>query len=405
MEAFTALRVRPFRHLAAAYSVNELGNWIGDVALAILVFDRTGSPLATAVLFVALRFLPAVLAPLLTTRVEVLPPRAVLPALYIGEGIVFGAIALLARRFSLPAILVLAALDGMFAIAARALLRGVTATVLDPPKLLRQGNAVINLGVTLGAAVGPAAAGALVATAGAGAALALDAVSFALVALILAAAPGLRLETERHIGMLGRLRAGLLAAWTRPSARRLLLGTAGALLFGAAVIPIEVVFAKRTLGSGDYGYGLLIAAWGVGMLVGGSAFAAASRVRLALVVSSGIGFIAAGYAGLAGSPNLPVACAFSAIGGLGNGLWWIAMVTSLQQEIPMKSQSAVMALLESINQVMPGLGYILGGVVTALSSPRLAYALAAAGVVLVLAAQTVRPVETTRDKSSPSDAT
>jgi MFS family permease len=405
VEALAALRVRAFRHLAAAYTVNEFGNWIGDVALAILVFDRTGSPLATATLFLALRFAPALLAPLLTTRVEVFRPRTILPVLYLGEAIVFGAIALVARSFSLPAVLALAALDGMLAIAARALIRGVTATVLTPLSLLRQGNAIINLGVTAGAAIGPAIAGVLVASAGAGAALALDAATFAIVAVIIAAAPGLKLESDLHAGMLGRLRAGWQAAWTRPSARRLLLGTGAALLFGAAVIPIEVVFAKRTLHSGDYGYGLLIAAWGVGMVVGGSAFAAASRIRLSFAISSGIAFIAAGYAGLAGSPDLALACAFSAVGGVGNGLWWIAVVTALQQSIPTSAQSAVMALLESINQVMPALGYILGGVVTAIGSPRLAYGMAAAGVVLVLVVQTARPVEIEETRSAHPDAT
>ena len=103
MEAAAALRVPVFRRLAGAYTINELGNWIGDIALAILVFDRTGSSIATAGLFLALRFLPAILAPLLTTRTEVISPRRVLPALYIGEGVIFGLIALLARSFSLPA--------------------------------------------------------------------------------------------------------------------------------------------------------------------------------------------------------------------------------------------------------------------------------------------------------------
>src|SRR5919109_1618840 len=55
----STLRDPVFRRLAAAYSVNELGNWLGDVALAVVVYDRTGSPLATAALFVAARFVPA----------------------------------------------------------------------------------------------------------------------------------------------------------------------------------------------------------------------------------------------------------------------------------------------------------------------------------------------------------
>lgn len=405
MGAPAALRIRAFRHLATAYTVNELGNWIGDVALAILVFDHTHSPLATAGLFLALRFAPALIGPLLTTRVEVFSPRRVLPSLYLGEALIFGGIAFLAYRFSLPAVLVLAALDGILAVVSRALIRSVTAHVLTPVNLLREGNAIINVGVTTGGAVGPALAGVLVAAAGAGVALAIDAVTFATVAVVIAAAPGLNLDTDESAGMLGRLRAGLRLASGSPGIRRLLIGTSGALLFGAAVIPIEVVFAKRTLHAGDSGYGLLITAWGAGMVLGGSAFAAARRFKLTTVIATGVGLICIGYAGLAVSPDLAVACVFSAAGGVGNGMWWIAVVTALQQAIPSTAQAVVMAVLESINQVMPAIGFVLGGVVTALGSPRIAYGVAAAGVALALFAQTLRPTAgpTARDEPAANE--
>ncbi len=392
MEALDALRVPAFRRLATAYTINELGNWIGDVALAILVFDRTGSPLATATLFLALRFAPALLAPPLTSRIEVGSPRRVLPALYMGEAVIFAAIAVLARRFSLPGVLVLAACDGVLAVAAKALIRSVNAAVLSDSQLLRKGNAVLNLGLTIGGAVGPALAGVLTAVAGAGTALAVDAATFAVVAMLLATASGLRIDASRLTGTVGRLRAGLGESWRRPSVRWLLIGTALALMFGSAVIPIEVVFAKRTLHAGDAGYGLLITSWGVGMVIGGAVFAAAPRLRLTFAISSGMALIAAGYAGLAGSPTLLIACLFSALGGIGNGVWWIAAVTGIQQSIPGHAQSVVMSLLESTNQVMPALGYILGGAVTAVSSPRIAYAVAAVGVAVVLAGQTLLPI-------------
>jgi hypothetical protein len=76
----------------------------------------------------------------------------------------------------------------------------------------------------------------------------------------------------------------------------------------------------------------------------------------------------------------------SAVGGAGNGLWWIAVVTAVQQALPGHAQNSVMAVLEGINQVMPALGFVLGGVATALASPRAAYAMAGAGVALVLLA-------------------
>ena len=64
------LRDPVFRRLALAYSVNELGNWLGDVALAVVVYDRTRSALATAALFLAARFVPAALAPIVVARLE-----------------------------------------------------------------------------------------------------------------------------------------------------------------------------------------------------------------------------------------------------------------------------------------------------------------------------------------------
>ncbi len=42
------LRRPAFRRLAVTYAINELGDWMGIVALAVLVFDQTDSALATA---------------------------------------------------------------------------------------------------------------------------------------------------------------------------------------------------------------------------------------------------------------------------------------------------------------------------------------------------------------------
>ena len=57
--ALAPLRIAGFGRLAAASLVNELGNWLGEIALAVVVFDQTGSPVATAALFVAMQFVPA----------------------------------------------------------------------------------------------------------------------------------------------------------------------------------------------------------------------------------------------------------------------------------------------------------------------------------------------------------
>jgi MFS family permease len=380
-----------FVRLATGYTVNELGNWVGDVALAILVFDQTHSALATAALFLALRFLPAILGPLLTSRVEALPVRRILPAIQGLEGLIFLAIAWLARNFSLPVVLVLGALDGALAVAAGALTRGATAALLPSEGMLRRGNAILNMGFSVGGAVGPACAGVLVAALGPSAALVVDAATFFTVAAILASASGLRLETSGEARWFGRLRAGIGEAWSRPGVRRLLIAQALALVFFTAVIPIEVVYAKRTLHAGDSGYGALLGAWGAGMVAGGLAYAAANRIRLLVVLATATALIGIGYGGIAVATTLPVACAFSAIGGIGNGAQWIGVVTATQQSISATAQSSVMSLLGALNQVMPGIGFLLGGILATVGSPRTTYGAAAIGVFVALALVAMRP--------------
>ena len=52
-DTIAPVRLPAFGNLAFAYLVNELGNWLGEIALAVLVYDATGSTLATAGLFIS----------------------------------------------------------------------------------------------------------------------------------------------------------------------------------------------------------------------------------------------------------------------------------------------------------------------------------------------------------------
>src|SRR3954447_14418487 len=94
---FAPLGVRPFGRLLASYTVNEIGDSVGIVALAVLVFDRTGQVASTAAFFIAAKFLPALLAPPLTARVDQLALRRTLPAIYLLEAAAFAALALFAE--------------------------------------------------------------------------------------------------------------------------------------------------------------------------------------------------------------------------------------------------------------------------------------------------------------------
>jgi MFS family permease len=380
------LRRPQFRRLASSYAVNELGDWMGIVALSVLVFDRTGSALATAGLFLGTRFLPALAAPVLVARVEQPPPRFALPVIYCGEAAAFGALALLAGDgFFLPGVIALATIDGALALTGRSLTRAVVAALLEPAGELRSGNAVLNIAFTGSAALGPAVAGLIVAGFGVQLALLLDAVSFYAIALILLTAGPLP-QAEPDPGRVrDRVRAGIAYIRERPTLKRLLTAQGAAFVFFAAVIPIEVIYAKQTLGAGDSGYGLLLASWGVGMVLGSIVFAIVRRAPLPVLLFFSTVAVGAGYLGLSVAPTLAAACAVSVVGGAGNGVQWVSAISAVQELTTQGMQARVMSVLESIGAAMPGVGYLFGGLVASGASPRTTFLVAGIGVLAIVA--------------------
>jgi MFS family permease len=382
----TAPLRRPlFRRLAVTYAINEMGDWMGIIALSVLVYEATNSPLATAGLFLGTRFLPAFLAPLLVTRIERPPPRLALPLVYCGETAAFGALALLASHFSLAAVIVLATIDGTLALAGRALTRAIVARLLEPTGELRAGNAVLNVSFTAGAALGPGLAGLVVAGLGVETALFLNAASFYLVAWILLTAGRIPRADPEEGGTRERVRAGVAYLRDNPLLRRLLVAQGAAFVFFSAVIPVEVIYARQTLGTSDTGYGVMLASWGVGMLLGSLVFARARRAPLIILLLFSTLAIGVGYLGLAVAPNLALACAASVVGGTGNGVQWVSAISAVQELTESGMQARVMAVLESIGAAMPGIGFALGGLIAAIAAPRTTFLFAGLGVLAIVA--------------------
>lgn len=391
MELSAPMRRPAFRRLAASYTLNELGDWLGIIALAILVFDRTDSALATTGLFLGTRFVPALLAPAFVARVERTPPRFALAAIYCGEAAAFGVLAMLVDYFSLAAVIAVATIDGTLALMGRSLTRAVVAALLKPTGELRSGNAILNMGFTAGAAVGPALGGVVVGGVGGAwngfgvkTALLLDALSFLLIAGVMFAGPLPHAEPEEGRWR-DRFRAGLAYVAARVPLRRLLFAQAAAFVFFAAVIPIEVIYAKSTLGSGDSGYGALLASWGIGMVLGGLVFAALRRTGFPLLLMYSTIAVGVSYLGLAAAPTLRAACAISVLGGLGNGVQWVSIVSAIQEMTRSSMQARVMSVLESVGAAMPGLGFVVGGLVAAGHSPRTTFLVAGIGILVVVA--------------------
>jgi MFS family permease len=380
-----ALENRSFRSLAVAYTLNELGDWLATIALAVLVYDHTGDALATTALFISTKFLPSLLVPALAARVERIPVGRTLGALYVAEALGFASLALSATAFSLLVVCVLAFANGTFAATGRAVTRAATVALLEPAGRLREGNAALNLGFSSMNIAGPAAAGVVVAAGGPSLSLALAAGLFLGLAALLLRTAGLPVGAPDEAPWRSRLRAGAAYVWTHPLARPLIVAQSGLLVLFTMVVPIEVVYAKETLAVGDGGFAALVTAWGVGLVVGSIVFARLGARSLTAVAAVSTLAIGGAYLGMSAAPSLTIACAAAVIGGTGNGVQWVAVVTALQEAVDATMQARVAGFFEAIATAMPGLGFIIGGTLTAAVSPRAAFAVSGVGVVLVVA--------------------
>jgi predicted MFS family arabinose efflux permease len=392
------LKLSAYRRLLAAYALNELAWAIGSLTLAVLVYRRTGSAIGAAGFFLCSQFVPALISPVLVARVDAIAPRTVLPAMYALEAVLFGALAAVAHNFTLAPVLVLALLDGVIAIAARALARAASVTVLTSADLLREGNALTNSVFSVCYMAGPVLGGVVVAAGGTVAALLVNAGLFVLIALTLLTSrdlPGQAIDEHGH----SRLRAALGYVKRQPAIRRLIGLQAVGVVFFAMSIPVEVVFAQRTLHAGARGYGGLLSAWGAGAVAGSLVYGRWRRLPSWTLIALGGAALAAGFGVMAAAPAIGVALAGAALAGGGNGIEAVATRTAVQEQTDRRWMALVMSLHESTTQIAPGIGIALGGALTAAASPRVALAVAAGGALTIAALARVmlgtRPVNET----------
>jgi MFS family permease len=322
-------------------------SWLGDrmvaVALAFAVLELGGSATDVGVVL-ACRTLPTV-AFLLAGGViaDRLSPRTVMVAADLFRLVTQGLMAalLIAGAAEVWSVALLAALTGAGTGFFNPASTGVLPAVVAPERL-QQANGLRATVMSGGEIVGPALAGVIVAAAGAGWALAVDAASFAISALFLARVR-LPARAEREpASFLSDLREG----WDEFRVRRwvwtFVLWAGLANLLWGAWSALGPVVADRELG-GAAAWGTVLAAMGVGALVG-SVLAVRARPRRPLLLAAAtlnlfaipIGALAAGVpvAILAG------AALFAGVATmLGNSLW----ESTLQRHIPASSLSRVAA--------------------------------------------------------------
>jgi MFS family permease len=377
-EAAAALRLPGLPRLAAALTLAELGETLASIALAVVVFGRSGSVLATGAFFVAARLGPALMSQPLAAFIDRNAGRRGLAICFLAEAVLF---AVLAAPLPVAVLVLVPLLTGTLAVCCRSVTRAEAAVRLTRADRLRVGNGVLNIGFAVAGTIGAAAGGALAALTKPSVPLFAASACFVLGALMVARTPRARPQSE-SANAISHLREGWAYARSDRTVTLLIAVQTAALLAFMLVIPIEVVYAEVDLDSGAGGYGALLATWGAGIIIGGIVFARARSPLTKLAGSASLA-VAAAYLGLALAPSLAIACVASLFGGIGNGVQWVAVMTALQEVVGDAYQARAAGLLESIAAAAPGVGFLMGGVLTALVSPRLAFAVAALGVLSV----------------------
>jgi predicted MFS family arabinose efflux permease len=351
---------------------------VGTLALSVLVYRRTGSVFGSAGFFLCAQAAPALLSPSLVARLDRLSPRRTLPALYALEAVLYAVLAWLTGRFMLAPVLVLALVDGAVALVARSIASAARTEILKPVDLVPEGGALTSTMFSIAYLGGPAVSGLVVAAGGTGAALLVSCGLFAAMSISLVS----HTLPQRivHDGPeKGRVRAAIAHARHDPALATLLTTQAVMFILYTIPVPIEVVFADHTIHAGASGYGWLLSAWGAGAVVGSLSYTRWRRTPVRVLLSVGSAFMGIGCGVLAVAPGLGVALVGAACAGIANGVVEASLSTELQNITDQSWVALVSSLSQSIGQLMPGLGIILGATIAALASVRISFGTAAVG--------------------------
>jgi MFS family permease len=386
--------VREFRPLFGTFLLSTIGDELARVALTVLVYQRTESPLLSAATF-AISYLPWLLfGPLLSTLADRFPRHRVLIASDAARAVLVAAMAV--PGAPLPLLLVLLFVVSLCAPPFESARSALMADVLDGDRYA-VATSLTNISLQLAQVIGFLLAGALVAALDPSAALLLNAITFAVSALWLSVGlqrrPAPTAETgDASRGILRDAAEGLRLIRRTPR----LLVIIGVLWIGTLFVYASEGIATplvEELGQGTATVGLLLAANPLGVTLGGLVVARlvppARREGLvpALVVLSLAPLVVAGLVGALAEPGVVPFAVFVAllfVSGLG-GAWVIPLNVSFVQAVPSAFRGRAFGVAVAGLYGVQGIGVLAAGVAAEGIAPTVVVALSGvAGLVAVL---------------------
>ena len=352
-----------FGLLFVATAGSSVGTYVAATALTLDIWERTHSGKWIAALLIA-DFLPiVVIGMLLGPLVDRLSRRRLMITSDLGR---FGVFAALPFVDSPAGIVVLAGFAGVatgfFRPAAYA---GLPNLVSDDE--LANANSLLQTVENGAWMVGPLIGAAMVGLWSPHVPYVVNAVTFLISAALVSRIRESQLRSEESLtqGHWRDVADGIRLVLTAKPLRTVLVVWNIVAIATASLNVAEVVFATDVLGAGDIGFGALVAASGLGLVLGSYLAAPAlAKVGLRRHYAGSIALMAVGLGGAAGSPSIWFAVPFVVGSSAGNGAAIVCNQLLVQKGAPDRYRGRVLTTIMSSNFAVLGLAMAGAGVLT-----------------------------------------
>jgi len=379
-------RSRDLRLLAGAAGLSALGDFMAIFPLILHVQQRTGSAFAISALIFAL-WGPVVLAAgVAGAIVDCFENRRILIGVSLGQAAVV--VAMLLCVDSLWALLPLMTLLGFGVALSQPAEFALVPAAAGPNVEAARANGLMETVRSVGFTAGPLVGGALGAAGLLWLALALNALSFLVVA---AAAALLRARRcpRRADGSENSVRAreGFAFLMRERDVAVTLGGAVAALALFSMSATAEPFFVTDVLGAGSLAYGILLTSWTLGMVAGSAGLAhRIGRTGLATGAPIAVLLQGLGIAGGALASVLWVALIGFSLGGVAHGVKNVLLRTLIHERVPEELRGRAFAAYNGGRNGAELGALVLGGLVVGALGARAALLVAGLGPALIGAA-------------------
>lgn len=359
-------RNRDFLVVLAGQGISSVGDAVTFTALPLLVLALTGSGLVMGIVGV-LQTIPHLIVGMFAGALADRNDRRRMMLLAdLGRAVLTACIPL-SIVVGLPTVWVIVVVTPPMAVLSTMFLAAYTAATpaLVGRSLIAQATAVFEAAYSTGYIVGPILAGLLSATVGPATTIGIDALSFLVsaTALSMVRRPLVPPTDRPSTHILTDIREGIAFVARHRTLRPLLFFWTAYSIVSAPLVPVLTFFITRDRGMQAGSLGLILAAFGIGTVVGSLLTARLARGRAGWLMLGGNLVRGAILLGVAYAPTLEWILPFALVGGIADSLVLVTYIAVRASSAPDELIGRVGSTMRTISVGLQPIGMLAGGAV------------------------------------------